>query len=308
MARSQILNTAYFECEGAIAMFKFSIDKSLPKTSLCGLEINGSVATLTLQREEVFNALNPQLIGEICDLLDWCRTRSVGERGSLLDDNGSEFIRVIVLRSVGKHFCAGADIGWMRSSGAQTAEENRDDAARLDRLFNSLWSHPCFTIGVVQGVALGGGAGLVACLDHVIGEGRTRIALSEGKLGILPAVIGPYVYRRLGSAQTRRLAILAGRIGAEEALRVGMIDDVVESPDAFDGAIMKITSEVLSTGPMAVTEAKKLVLNFDRWAGSDEELRQWTLDKTSEMRSSSEGQEGLSSFIEKRPADWKRED
>ena len=192
----------------------------------------------------------------------------------------------------------------MRDAGAKSAEENRADSERLDRLFNSLWAHPCFTIGKVQGVALGGGAGLIACMDHVIVEPRTRIALSEGKLGILPAVIGPYVYRKVGSAEFRRLAMLAGRIGSEESLRIGLVNQMVES---LDNSELPIIDEILTTGPMAVTEAKRLALNFDRWTGTDEELRRWTLDKTSEMRGSEEGQEGLASFLEKRSPNWNQE-
>ena len=185
-----------------------------------------------------------------------------------------------------------------------TPLENRTDSERLDRLFNSLWSHPCFTIGKIQGVALGGGAGLIACLDHVIVEPGARIALSEGKLGIHPAVSGPYVYRKVGSAEFRRLAMMAGRIGAEESLRIGLVSQL---SDSLEGAESAIINEVLTTGPMAVTEAKKLALTFDRWNGTDEELRLWTLDKTSEMRGSEEGQEGLASFLEKRPPNWKEE-
>ncbi len=298
----------YLGCEGAIAMSDFSIENLLPEISQCGFIIDGPIANITLQREKVFNALNPELIGELCSLLDWCKERSVGVRGQLVDGEGNPFLRVIVLRGAGKHFCAGADIGWMQASGAQTAEENRADAERLDRLFHTLWSHPCFTIGVVQGVALGGGAGLISSLDHVIGESNTKIALSEGKLGILPAVIGPYVYQRIGSAQTRRLAILASKIPVDEALRIGMIDQEVESPDQFEEAIRATVDEVLTTGPMAVNEAKSLVQTIDRWESSDEELRSWTLDKTSEMRGSAEGQEGLSSFIERRKAAWKSGD
>ena len=192
----------------------------------------------------------------------------------------------------------------MRDAGAKSAEENRADSERLDRLFNSLWSHPCFTIGKIQGVALGGGAGLIACLDHAIVEPGTRIALSEGKLGILPAVIGPYVFRKVGSAEFRRLAMMAGRIGAEESLRIGLVNQLSESLEDAESAII---NEVLTTGPMAVTEAKKLTLTFDRWSETDEELRLWTLDKTSEMRGSEEGQEGLASFLEKRPPNWKEE-
>ena len=285
-------------------MSNFAIENLKPETSLCTLEIDGAVAHVTLTREDVYNALNIQLISEIISILDWTRDRSVGERGSLHDSSGSPFLRVIVFSGAGKHFCAGADINMMRDAGAKSPEENRADSERLDRLFNSLWSHPCFTIGKIQGVALGGGAGLIACLDHVIVEPGARIALSEGKLGILPAVIGPYVYRKVGSAEFRRLSMMAGRIGAEESLRIGLVNQLSES---LEDAESTIINEVLTTGPMAVSESKKLVLTFDRWDGTDEELRQWTLDKTSEMRGSDEGQEGLASFLEKRPPNWKEE-
>ena len=285
-------------------MSNYAIGDLMPETSLCTLDIEGAVAHLTLTREDVYNALNIHLITEIIEALDWARVRSVGERGSLADASGAPFLRVIVLSGAGKHFCAGADINMMRDAGAKSSEENRADSERLDRLFNSLWSHPCFTIGKIQGVALGGGAGLIACLDHTIVNSGARIALSEGKLGILPAVIGPYVYRKVGSAEFRRLAMMAGRIGAEEALRIGLVNQLSES---LEGAESSIIDEVLTTGPMAVAEAKKLTLNFDRWTGSDEELRMWTLDKTSEMRGSNEGQEGLASFLEKRPPNWKEE-
>ena len=285
-------------------MSKISIGDSLPQTSLAILDVAGPVAHLTMRRDDVFNALNPQLIDDITQLLEWTRDRSVAEQGSLTDGSGAPFLRVVVLSGAGPHFCAGAEIDWMRASGAQSAEENRADAARLDRLFNSLHSHPCFTIGNVQGVALGGGAGLVACCDHVIVESDARIALSEGKLGILPAVIGPYVHRRIGSAQTRRLATLAKRIDAAEALRIGMVDEECGSVDDFPAATQVVIDEILSTGPAAVAEAKRLVAVFDRWSGSDEELREWTLDKTSEMRGSAEGQDGLSAFLDGGTPSW----
>ncbi len=282
-----------------------SATNNLPETELCTLIIEGSVARVTLCRPDVFNALNDQLISELIEVLDWTSRRSVFSLGELKDSTGHENLRVLVLEGEGRHFCAGADINMMRDAGAKSPEQNRVDSERLDRLFNSLWSHPCFTIGVVQGVALGGGAGLIACLDYVIVEPKTRIALSEGKLGILPAVIGPYVYRRIGSAQFRRLAMMASRIGSDEALRIGMVDQIEDNPESASAAVGAIISEVLTTGPMAVGEAKRLALTFDRWTDSDEKLRLWTLDKTSEMRGSKEGQEGLASFLEKRPADWK---
>ena len=280
----------------------------MPASQLCSLDIDGAVARLTMRRSDVFNALNVQLISELIDSLRWMEERSVGTTQVLTDSDGAAYLRVIVLRGDGKHFCAGADINMMRDAGAAGPEANRADSERLDRLFNSLWAHPCFTIGAIQGVALGGGAGLVACVDHSIGEPRTRIALSEGKLGILPAVIGPYVYRRLGSAQFRRLSMLASRVSAEEGLRIGWLNEVVDSPLGFDEAIDRTIGDVLTTGPMAVAESKRLAMTFDRWMASDEELRLWTLDKTSQMRGSREGQEGLSSFLERRKPDWAPEE
>ena len=133
-------------------------------------------------------------------------------------------------------------------------------------------------------------------------------SLSEGKLGILPAVIGPYVYRRLGSATFRRLAMQASRVEAEEALRIGFVERIVEESSRLEEAVEHIINEVMTTGPSAVTLAKELTLGFDRWSENDETLRQWTLDFTSRMRGSNEGQEGLSSFLEKRPPNWKPDD
>ena len=278
-----------------------------PVTELVSVEIQDAICYLKLNRETKYNALNIQMITELVTLFDWTAERSVGRRGELHDSSGVPFLRILVLSGAGRHFCAGADINMLRDAGANSKEENREDSERLDRLFNGLWAHPCFTIGAVQGVALGGGAGLVACLDHVIATENVKLALSEGKLGILPAVIGPYVYRRLGSACFRRLAMQASRIGAEEALRTGFIEHVVGEIDDLSAAVDALSNEVLSTGPCAVTLAKELTLEFDRWSGSDDELRNFTLDFTSRMRGSNEGQEGLSSFLDKRQPNWKPE-
>jgi len=277
-----------------------------PQTELISLEISGSGCHIMLNREDKYNALNVQMITELCEVLQWTAQRSAGALDSLVDENGQPFLRTLVLSGAGRHFCAGADINMMRDAGANSAEENRADSERLDRLFNGLWSHPCFTIGSVQGVALGGGAGLIACCDHVIANHNIKIALSEGKLGILPAVIGPYVYRRLGSACFRRLAMMAGRIEGEEALRIGFVERLVDA-EQMSAEIDTIINEVLTTGPCAVTLAKELTLGFDRFTDSDEELRNWTLNFTSKMRASNEGQEGLSSFLDKRSANWKPE-
>ena len=293
----------YSGCE----IMQFSMSDEVPTTELCDVSIQGPIARITMTRSEVFNALNVQLISELVELLKWTSERSAGQNNSINDEDGLPFLRVIVLNSQGKHFCAGADVNMMRDAGAASPEENRKDSMRLDSLFNSLWAHPCFTLSCVQGVALGGGAGIVSCVDHVIAEPRTRIALSEGKLGILPAVIGPYVYRKIGSAQFRRLSMLASRVDAEEALRIGWVDDIVKDKEEFEKASSRVIDTVLTTGPVAVYESKKLTLELDRWTGSDEDLRLWTLEKTSEMRGSREGQEGLSAFLERRSPDWSTE-
>ena len=278
-----------------------------PETTLVSLSIEGSSARIELIREDKYNAMNVAMITELIELFEWTAERSAGRQDALIDSNGNPYLRTLVLSGKGRHFCAGADINMMRDAGANTPEENRNDSERLDRLFNGLWSHPCFTIGAIQGVALGGGAGLIACLDYVIATEDVKIALSEAKLGILPAVIGPYVYRRVGSANFRRLAMQASRIKADEALRIGFIERIVDGQEDFTDAVVSIISEVLTTGPSAATLAKELSVGFDRWTGDDESLRNWTLDFTSKMRGSREGQEGLSSFLEKRPADWKPE-
>ena len=276
--------------------------KNKPETSLISLEIEGSIAKVSLSRPDKYNALNVQMISELIEVFSWTAENSVGRTGEMKNSDGQDNLRVLILSGEGKHFCAGADINMMRDAGANSPEENRKDSKRLDSLFNGLWSHPCFTIGLIQGVALGGGAGLIACLDHVICQSGVKIALSEGKLGILPAVIGPYVYRRVGSANFRRHAMLAGRMDTTEALRIGMIDAIDDKLDAS-----KVISEVMTTGPCAVTAAKELALGFDRWNSDDESLREWTLDFTSRMRGSPEGQEGLSSFLDKRNPEWKED-
>jgi methylglutaconyl-CoA hydratase len=286
-------------------MLNLSIEDSKPDNQLCELSIEGPVATIRLNRAQKHNALNVQLIGEIITSFEWCAERSVAAQGALADAAGHPLLRVVVLTHAGRNFCAGADIGWMRAAGSQTAEENRADASRLDNLFHSIWSHPCFTIATVNGVALGGGVGLLAACDQVIADSGAKLALSEAKLGILPAVIGPYVYRRTGSAGGRRLAQLAGRISAAEAHRVGLVDLVSRSEQELQDSLTSIISEVLTTGPGAVAEAKSLFSSLDSWTGSEAELREFTLDVTTEMRASAEGQEGLSAFLQGRAPDWK---
>tara|TARA_B100000214_G_scaffold159857_1_gene114715 strand:- start:1023 stop:1946 length:924 start_codon:yes stop_codon:yes gene_type:complete len=284
-----------------------------PKCELIEIQSANAVLTISLNREEVFNALNPQLIGELTDILKWSENNSVAKKEALVDSNGDKYFRAIILKGLGKHFCAGADINWMRDSGAQSMDENIKDANRLDQLFYNLWAHPCFTISLVQGVALGGGAGLVACVDHVIALEGAKIAMSEIKLGILPAVIGPYVYRKIGSAQFRRLAMLGSRIDTIEAQRIGLVNEIAKSDDNARDMIASTIKQILSSAPSGVYKAKQLALTLDRIdenlssTSLDQKIREYTINLTSDMRGSLEGQEGLSSFLERRKPEWTSE-
>ena len=155
-------------------VIKMKMSDVPPKNKLCQLVIDGNIARINLNRSDVFNALNTELISELISVIKWTSDRSVSRNSSLEDSEGDKFLRVIIFTGEGKHFCAGADINMMRDAGARSVEENRIDSERLDSLFHGLWSHPCFTIGCIQGVALGGGAGLVSCFDYAIAEPRTE--------------------------------------------------------------------------------------------------------------------------------------
>jgi len=278
--------------------------ESIPNCKMLEIKLNKSVLEISLNRVDVFNALNPELIQELIDVFSWAASNSAATANSLTSDSGDLLPRIIVLKGNGTHFCAGADINWMKDSGEATLEENEKDAKRLDELFYGIWSHPCFTIGLVRGVALGGGAGLIACLDHVIATDGSKIAMSEIKLGILPAVIGPYVYRRLGSAQFRRLAMLGSRINTDEALRIGFIDEIAKDEKDLSLNCEKIISQVLTSAPSAIEQAKFLCKTFDDWNENMKGLRDYTLKTTSVMRGGKEGQEGLGAFIERRNPNW----
>ncbi len=291
-------NMEYLGCE------MMNLKESIPKCNLLEVSLEKEILKISLNRVDVFNALNPELIQELIDVFSWAANNCAATAHSLVSESGEALPRVIILNGNGKHFCAGADINWMKDSGEASLEENQKDAKRLDELFYGIWSNPCFTIGLIKGVALGGGAGLVACLDHVIAMDGSKIAMSEIKLGILPAVIGPYVYKRLGSAQFRRLAMLGSRINTDEALRIGFIDEIAKDENDLKINCNKIISQILTSAPSAIEQAKLLCKTFDDWNGNMMELRDHTLKTTSVMRGGKEGQEGLGAFIERRDPNW----
>jgi methylglutaconyl-CoA hydratase len=201
--------------------------------------------------------------------------------------------RAVVLSGDGPSFSAGADVEWMRSSVDLSYDENVADALRLRAMLEAIDSCPAPVVGRVQGHALGGGCGLVACCDIVIAEPATQFAFSEVKLGIVPAVISPFALAKIGSGAARRYFVTGERFSAAEALRIGLIHEVA---DELDGAVERVVHELLSAGPSAARAAKELA----RAPQSAEE----TARRIAAHRTSLEGQEGLRAFLEKRSPNW----
>lgn len=244
----------------------------------------GPVATLTLDRPQARNSLEPGLIGEITDAY-----RTLG---------GDAEVRVIVMTGAGSAFCAGADINWMREAAAQSEDESREGSAAAAAMFEAVDSCPKAVIGRVNGAAIGGGAGLVACTDVAIADCSAAFAFSEARLGVIAAVISPYVLRRIGPGPARALYTTARRFDAAEALRIGLVHEVVDA-DGLDGAVAAAVADVLACSPAAIAESKRLVR--DATAG----LRLPDLaDRLAAARRSPDGQEGLAAFLEKRRPAW----
>ncbi|MCJ8315646.1 enoyl-CoA hydratase-related protein [Idiomarina sp.] len=244
------------------------------------------IATLTLNRPEVHNAFDDVMISELLQ--------------ALKDVEDSEQARVLVLRSEGKNFSAGADLNWMRSMADKNYQQNVEDAGELGLLMErlDLLSKP--SIALVQGAAFGGAVGLAACCDIVLAQPRSSFCLSEVKIGLIPAVISPYVVRTIGERQSRRYMLTAERFFADEAQKLGLVNDVV---DDFEEPLNNLLDALLANSPQAVTACKELIRNV----GSrpiNKDVREHTIKAIAEIRVSDEGQEGLSSFLEKRPAAW----
>ena len=240
------------------------------------IERDGEILRITLARPESRNAFDATLIGELAEAFV-----DVGKA------------RAVVLAGDGPSFCAGADIEWMRASASLSQEENVADANALRRMFDAVDSCPAPVIALVQGHALGGGAGLVATADIAIAHERATFAFSEVKLGIIPAVISPYALRKIGESAARRYFVTGERFDAATALRIGLVHEVtVDLPGALDA----ILAELRTAGPRAARHAKRLVL--DRPDGAE------TARRIAERRTSDEGQAGLRAFVERQPPPW----
>lgn len=250
----------------------------------------GRVCRVTLNRPEVHNAFNAQLIAEL---------RSAFEEiaGQVLAGD----VRAVILAGAGKSFSAGADVNWMRESLAYSEEENRADARRMAEMLDLINSCPVPVIGRIHGAALGGGAGLAAVCDVVVAARGTSWAFSEVKLGIAPAVISPYVLAKIGRGHARALFLTGERFTTERAVQIGLAHFMVE-PEELDAEVERVVKEILSSSPRAIMRAKELIAEVPALSPSD--AMSATVNAISALRTSPEGQEGLRAFLERRKPGW----
>ena len=256
------------------------------------LDREGAVARLTLDRASVHNAFDDALIADLTAALE--------------DADAHPDVRAVVLTGEGSTFSAGADLGWMRRMAQASEEENRADSLRLAKLMRTLNFLSKPTLARVNGSAYGGGVGLVACCDYAIGVDQAKFSLSEVKLGLVPAVISPYVVHAIGGRHARRLFTGAEIFEAREALAIGLLHEVA-SPDQLDERLDRTLHFWLKGGPVAQREAKQLAL---RMSGMTPESAEATDTENAaliaRLRVSPEGQEGLTAFLEKRRPLWVR--
>jgi len=250
------------------------------------------VATLTLNRPAKHNAFDEQVIADL--------TTAFTELG-----NDSK-LRAVVLRAAGRNFCAGADIDWMKRMAGHDRAANLRDAEALAEMFCVIDALPVPLIGLVQGTALGGGAGLVSCCDVVIAATDAAFAFSEVRLGIIPATIAPYVLRTIGPRAAARWFLTGERFGAPRALQIGLVHEIVDE-SGLDGALNSLLDGILKSGPEAVRAAKRLIRDLHGQPLSDE-LVAMTCRRIADIRASAEGREGLTAFLEKRLPSWVKDE
>jgi methylglutaconyl-CoA hydratase len=242
------------------------------------VERDGELLKVTLARPERRNAFDAALIAEL--------TQAFGDVGDA---------RAVLLSGDGPSFCAGADVEWQRASIDLSYEENVEDALGLYRMLETLDACPAPVVARVQGYALGGGSGLVACADIAVAAEDATFGFSEVKLGIIPAVISPFVLPRIGVAAARRYFLTGERFDAATALRIGLVHEAVPA-SILEDAVSQVLAELATSGPQAAREAKRLLREGPR----DEE----TAQVAARLRASEEGQEGLRAFLARRPPSW----
>ena len=246
------------------------------------------VARLTMNRPDIRNAFNEQLIGEICEAM-----------GRL---NADANIRAIVLTGAGKAFSAGADLNMMNRAAKFSAAENKDDARRLAHMLSSIYHSPKPTVALVNGPAMGGGLGLIAACDIAIGADTSFFALSEVRVGLIPAVISPFVIQAITVRQARRYFLSGERFDAAEARRIGLLHKTVAA-DALNDELEATLNELLVCGPSSQELAKELIRKVAYRPLGDAVMEE-TAMMIAKTRASAEGKEGVTAFLEKRKPNW----
>ncbi len=252
-------------------------------------ETDLGVGIITLNRPERHNAFDDALIAELSDAIDRMAADPV--------------VRVLVISSTGKSFCAGADLNWMKRAAAYGNEENMRDSRALAEMLRKLAQCPKPTMARIQGPAYGGGVGLVACCDVAIATFDAQFSLTEVKLGLIPAVISPHVIAAIGERYARRYMLTAERFSAAEAYRIGLLHEIVTDVAALDEAVGEIVDALLNNGPRALAECKQLITAV-AWKPLSPQVIEDTAQRITRLRASEEGREGMNAFLEKRKPNW----
>lgn len=245
------------------------------------------VIQVWLNRPERHNALNAQMIDELIACFDWVRQQSP---------------TLMILGAHGKYFSAGADVDWLHDMAHSDPMENHAGAARQATMLQKLYQLPCLTVARVQGSAFGGGLGLIACCNMAIATKLSKLCFSEAKLGLVPAVVAPYVIEAIGPRQAKRYFMTAEVLSARRARRLGLLSETV-SEDDLDATIEQLTQQVLQNGPNAMAFAQQLVDQIKHQA-IDHRLADYTADAMATIRASDEAREGLDAFINKRTPNY----
>ena len=246
------------------------------------------IATIMMNRPDVHNAFNDDMIERLIAAIDTCHNH--------------EDVRAVILKSAGKNFSAGADLNWMKSMAALNHDENKQDAANLARLMEKLYRLDKPVVARVQGKSFGGALGLIACSDIVVAADDSAYCLSEVRIGLVPAVISPYVVKALGQRVAKRYFLTAEIFSAEQALNHGLVHELCPA-DTLDNTINDVVTSLLNNGPQAVAKAKALV-HYVAENQIDAVTIHHTTELIADIRVSAEGQEGLSAFLEKRKPGW----
>lgn len=253
-------------------------------------EIKNQIATVTLSRPEVHNAFNDEVIEKL--------TETFSELSK--DKN----VRVVILAGEGKSFCAGGDLNWMKKAIDYTYEENVEDSRKLAKMFKAINECPKPVIARIHSTTIGGGVGLVSVCDVACAVSTAKFSLSEVKIGLIPAVISPFVMKKIIPGEARRYFLTGERFDASEAKRIGLISEVTLDEKEMDKKISEWTESILSGGPEAISACKKMIRDISS-LNTDEAL-ELSSKQLAERRASKEGQEGIKAFFEKRKPNWSK--